>query len=656
MRPVAQALVPVRTSSRLALAVLGLAATAAAQRPGGVHLRSWNGELGLESEYRDESSRNRNGDEFQQKEWLLRESFGLRGHGDIYHPALFDLDGGARVDFDQRDIETDPGNTQQRSDTTNVYYDAMGWVLKEKPLNGDLYARRGRIDTRQRFFPTTTATTEVEGADLRYRDLWIPSALHYEQTRYVGRGRDVLRQNDSRWKLDGNRSDGSTTLNYSLERNDIDQETYDNHYVEQLARVNAGQLFGPEGVHSVTAGANHREQNGKLDSSYDQVNAGLHLQWLPELHSDHSIAFDHTTIEGDTSMASNRDTWNATSWLRHKLYESLESGLGVRYYRSDYDEGQTERRDGNLELDYHKQVPFGYVALGYHPTIYREKETGGSSTVPVVGESHTYTSGVPLILLSTGIDPTSIVVHDALTSTIYLEPADYVLVQLGPRYRLDIPVGSRIVPGTALLVDYVYQPNPGFTYEGISQPVSLTFGFGDFATLTLEYATDRVRLIDGEVDGNFGNSERKAARAWAGRWGQSVTVEYEDFESFITSTERVRAIAMSQVDLASDKTLTNAASWYRTRFKEQDYYETGLSLSSDLQWRVTQQFMTYGRAEYHKVDFHADTGEGYQFEAGFDLMMRKNTVSLLARYSVEEFDVASDQDSLFMHFQWKRVF
>ncbi|MFO1078077.1 MAG: hypothetical protein U1E73_10195 [Planctomycetota bacterium] len=650
-----RAAIAVRSAVAAVVAAVGFARALPAQRPGGAHLRSWLGALGFQAEWRDESNTNPNGAEISQTERLLRESLELRGHGDVYHPALLDIDAGVRTEFDQRVLSTDPAGADQRSDSVNFYYDAMARILKDKAINGDLYARRGRLETRQRFFATTTAVTSTEGADLRDRDLWIPSALHFEHTRYEGHGRDTYRQSTTRWKLDGSRSDDRDSISYSLEKNVIAQQTYDTKYDELLARANVGHSFGSAGEHSFTLGANYRDQSGDQSSLYEQASGGLQLQWLPTLHSDHSLSVEHSELNGGAAAGATRDGLIASTWLRHRLYESLDSSIGGRWYVNDFEVGRLERRDLEGELEYRKTAPFGSIGFGYHPTLYRENESG-SGIVPATGEPHTFTLGVPLFLDGSHVVATSVFVRDAITTTVYALTADYLLVAVGDRLRLDVPVGSRIGDGTALLIDYLYEPSPGQTAEGLSQAVSLTFGFSDFATLGFEHSTDRVRLVSGIDDGTIGNSRRNAVRGWLGQWGQSLSAEYEDFDTFVSSTERVRVQAMSQAAPSEDTTLTHTAQWYRTRFKELDYVENGLSLTSDLQWRLTPIITAYGRAEYHRADYRTDTGHGYEFEVGFDLQGTRNTITLDARYAVEKFEVASDEKLLFFQFTFRRLF
>jgi hypothetical protein len=337
------------------------------------------------------------------------------------------------------------------------------------------------------------------------------------------------------------------------------------------------------------------------------------------------------------------------------LYESLESTLGGRFYDVDYDNGGLQRIEGNLVLDYKKLTPFGSMGIGYAPTVYREQEEG-SGEVPVIGEAYTYTPGVPIILASNSVVASSVAVRNANSGTIYQQPGDYVLVPMGVQLRIDIPVGSLIVAGTDLLVDYTYEPNPGRTYEGVARPVSVTLNFGNYASLALEHGVDRVWVKEGVDDGTIGDTRRDAARGWLGQWDQSLSVEYEDFDSFVTSTERVRTYAMSRIELDSDISLNTTANVYKTRFKEQDTRERGLTLASDLQWRVSRPLTAYARIEYHRIDYTADFGVGFMFEAGFDYRLYKNSITLDARYAVEEFDVASDLELLFVHLTFRRVF
>ncbi|GAB4154964.1 MAG: hypothetical protein Fur0037_23460 [Planctomycetota bacterium] len=630
-----------------------LAAGLAAQQPGGIHLRKWSGELGFEYEFRDERSRSSFGRDLHQRENWLKELLGIRVEGDIYHRKLLDFDIGTSLQLDQRDISTPSGGPSQWSNTADVYYDGQGVLLRDKSISADFYARRGRLDTRQRFFATSTADLTDFGGNLRFKEIWIPSVLHYEDSRYIGHGLDTLRQNTQKVQLEGNRLTEWSSIQYSLERNDVDQASFGTRYRESVARASASQRFG-DGRHSVRAGGYYREQTGDQQSRFKEADGMLHLQLLPELYWENQIVYDTSEITNGTT--SKRDDIEVYSVLRHRLYESLDTALSGRYNKDEFDAGDFRRLEGSFEMAYRKRTSFGAIGLTYRPTVYRQEETGGSLPVPVIDEPLTYTAGVPMFLRFFNADPTTVFVTDSLGTTNYVQPADYVLVQEGPRTRIDIPVGSRILDGATILVDYTYDPSPDKTYRSVTHDVGLSLEFGNYANLAFEHATENVEILSGMNDGSIGNSERNAVRARLAQWDQELTAEYESWENIFAPYERTQVGALSRLQLASDKQWHNSARWYRTRFRDLQGEEYGVTLNSTLDWRISNPVTAFFRAEYHNVRYRIDKGDGYLLETGLDYRVQNTTASADLRYTVEDFDIASDQNLFYFLFSFRRRF
>lgn len=623
--------------------------------PGGVHLRGLTGELGLTAEWRDESSSSTNGNQLQQRERLLREIIGVHALGDVYHPALLDFDLGVELSFDQRDTDSGSQGTNQWSNSVNSYYDGRVAILKEKSISGDLYARRGRLDTQQRFFATSIADTSAFGGNVRFKEIWIPSVLHYEKNSYTGHGLDQLRQNNEQWSLEGSRNGEETTASYTLQRNNINQESFRTHYDESVARADLGQRFGGDMAHIARVGGYFRDQTGDLNSRYLQGNANLHLQWLEDLYSEHTAMVDRSEIDTLTASTT-QDTLDLSSSLHHQLYDSLSTGLGGRHYRSKSGQGHSERNQGDLDVNYRKQTSFGSLGINYQPSLYQQDEVGSTSPVPVLDEALTYTVGVPLLLRFTGAIASTVVVTDATGTVLYVEPSDYVISPTGAFLELLIPIGSRIADGNTLLVDYVYDPSPDRSYRGLSQNVGVAFEFGDYAALNLEHFNDRLELIEGLDDGTLGNTRRNVVRGRVYHWEQELSADYEDFENRNNPYERVQVQALSRLALSDDMRWSNTGRWYRTRFKQLGGEDRGITLSSTLDWRVGRPTLLYVRGEYHDVTYRADSGQGWMVESGLDFRTRNNTLTLEARYTSERFEIASDQDLLYIQFVFRRIF
>ncbi|MBL8732669.1 MAG: hypothetical protein JNN13_09905 [Planctomycetes bacterium] len=625
-------------------------------RPGGVHLRKWSGLLGLSAEYRDESSTSASGAHLAQDEWLLREIVGGRLIGDIYHPALFDFDAGLEVSFDQRTLSA--GETEnQESRGVSLYGDVRGEILQEKGTSGDVFGRRSRTQTRQRFFATSMADVTSWGGDVRFKEFWIPSVLHYENNSYEGHGYDRLRQNNDQWQLQGTRTTEWNTITYTLQHNNINQVSFRTHYDETFARAEYATRFGSAGDHQFHVGGYWRQQTGDLETLYEQVNTGLRLQWLESLYSQHDAALDHTEIDSAlTAQPSRQDTLDLSSSLHHQLYDSLQSGVGIRKYHGEYGAGESDRLQTDFEVDYRKKVPFGVFGAYYHPSQYRQEEQSGTEAVPVLDEAHTYDLTRPLVLQFPYVVDGTIVVTDGLGTTFFGLGIDFVPMLVGGRTELLIPVGSQITDGTALLIDYVYLPSPDRTYEGLQQDVGVSYDFLDWAALNLDHATEDLTILTGPDDGTLSDTRRDSARLRVFHWDQEVSADYEDYRNRNGSYERSQLSAASRYALSDTVRISHGGRWYRTRYRELGGEDQGFSLTTSLDWHLDRSTQLYARGEYHDVTYRRDEGTGWMLEGGFDYRIRNTTLTLDIRYTSERFEFASDQDLLYAELVFRRIF
>lgn len=620
-------------------AAAALAASAQAQQTGGVHVRDFDPRLRFGFEYRDER-RSSPFSSIETKERTFREDLLLRLRGDVYHRRLCDYDLRAELGLEQTQVDTTGDLTDRSLDGSNIAYDLRTHWFEELPYNGTLYALRRETRTRQTLFRTTEALVSEYGASVAARDWWIPSRLEVRQYDYDGRGADTNDEGRKTASLEGLRQQDGSIYEYALRYNDVNLRSGGRQFDDLEAFAAASWQLGDDPRDRLFTTGRWREQRGDLDASTSQASAAANLQWSETLESTHQIEF----LGSDSGAAGGRnDTTRVESALTHHLYDSLVTELGGEAQHNDFDGGKLDRYGGRLDLRYKKDLSFGRFNLGYRHDEFLQDEQSALQPTTVLDEPHTATLGTPIVLDNFGADPASVVITDATGLTLYLEGPDYRLNVVRGRVEVEIALGSSIVPAQALLIDYVFLPRPSVRFHSTGNGISAGLRVGEWLGFELGMIERTQDLLSGTDNGALEDERTRTAAVDLGTSRASARAEYEDRDSSFSALERVEYSASAQLPSPDAFAWFVTGSTFRTRFKEDDRIERGVSASTSLDGTIGDATRTGVRAEYRKLDLRTDEGTGWLVEATLGHRLRQTTLDLRLSYGEEDFVVASDQ-------------
>jgi hypothetical protein len=601
-------------------------------------LRSTSGEFRVEGEAWDENRVNQQ-TRRDRTEKGLREELMVRLLGFYYDPLLLDYDLRVRMGLEQIDIDSTTDDTRLSIDGDNLSIEGRAFLFKEKPYSAELYSSRQETRTRQLLFETTEAVITEVGVNLDAKEWSIPSRLSFSTYEYDGRGLDRYGEKRDTVSLEGRRRDEGSFVQYTLERNDVVLELGQAYTDTSLVGSTMHTLSEDgEPESRLQTSLQWREQTGAIDNENRGASVSYHHGWAENLSADHDLQYGLASTAGASS-----ESFNLSSGLNHQLFSSLSSGVIGRAGRFSFDQGNIDTVGGAVQINYRKETPIGNLSLRHVTDGYLQDQGDLQGKVPIVDEPHLYEFGVPIYLENTAVDHLTVVVTDDQGLVLYTRGLDYTLVRDDVRTRLDIPVGSLIVEGQTILVDYLYAPIPSQRFRSVSQSTRLGLRVPGILDFDLGYGEVDQTLLAGLDDGTLTDILRRTAGLRFFPWGTTVGAEYEDYDSEFTPYERVSYFGSVVRPVGDSGSLNLTLGRFDTRFKDDLQRESGTTVGAALMSSIGQRTTSELRAAYREIDYRTDKGAGYQLELGVKHRFQALTLSLRVRYSDEEFEVADDQ-------------
>ncbi|MFQ5504243.1 MAG: hypothetical protein ACE5F1_05515 [Planctomycetota bacterium] len=623
---------------------------------GGFRVRKYDGELRLGAEFSDEK-RVSSFSTTSEVEKSLREDLMLHFSGDYYHPRLLEYDFRVELGLEQRSEDERTTGTERSINSSNLGFDLQTFLFRQHPYAARVYSQRTEARTRQTFFETTEAVVMESGADLRAKEWWIPSRFHYHHFTYNGKGADTNKETRDNFLLDGTRVSATSRLAYAAQLNDVRLESFGKRFDDFDLFGSYTQNLGQDRRNLLNSSLRYRTQQGDVDTDNFNSTNNLHLQLSETLSSENLIEFDDSSSGGGVAT----ETLRGRTSVRHALYESLDTELFLEGLRTDFQGGRFDRYGPRANLRYQKKTVFGRLNLDYNLDLYEQDEESSSAQVSVLDELHVFTPGVPILLVNTGIVLSSILITDATGLLLFQPSIDYNASFTAGRVRIDIPVGSAILPGQTILVDYLFTPQPDKKFRNLSHSARVGVQVLDFASLDLGWSSQNQDLLSGVDTGTLEDARSRSVRLSLFQGGQSVGAEYENRDSTFTPFERHGLSATSGIPVSSDISWQTTATTFSTRFKGtrlkgEESRERGVNASTNLDIRLGSSMTFDLRAEYRKIDLRTDEGVGYLAEARLEYRYRSTSVGLQVRYSDEKFEIASDQEALYVLLTLRRKF
>lgn len=614
----------------------------------------------FDAEQRDETWSDPDpGSRFDRETTLLQSSVESSFRGSVYHPNLLEFLLRAQVGLDSEDSSGTPGQDYSNGETFLQSYTANLMFLREKPYAFQVTADKGTFRRDYDFFSTVQVDVQRYGVTGGYRAGKFPVSF------YVSRLEETIDDEDHPSVLNEDMAGGSirnvrtteefTELTYRHSRYDRQEgDAYRVDSSDDTLRLTDAEVMGQKNQ----ARLNSNLTWYNLDSSLGPYQSLYLQEWLankltPNLES--TCRYDFSRNERDEAVSEDH---NGSVGLRHQLYESLVSSVGVRGGRSS-DESEGNSLDKTIYgvsagEDYTKRLgAWGRLTAGYHVRVDQERWSGSGSSLDVIGESHTLFDGSVTLLSYPVTDLSSIQVRDATGTRIYLSGLDYTLVAHGDRVEIQRTFGGAIPNGATVLVDYDSSASSSSDFTTFGDDVSFRLDAMDgLFSLYGRYGRQQYSGDGAPLDQAYNDAVLGVEANW--QWFR-VGAEHEIFDAAETPYDATRLFQTMICHPTADSTINLDCRQTWIAFTDENRDDEFYQFIARYQVRLTRflSLNAEGGRQYSRE--YGDDRDATTVRAGADFALGKLTVS--ASYDRQQEDYRDeDRDRRVVHLKIRRVF
>jgi hypothetical protein len=650
----------------LLIVVAGSAEQSFAQQVRLMEINEISGYVELLTEVARERRESRNSDVWNATDLRLSEIVQVNLFGSVYHPRFLTYEGGVGVNFGQTKHWDDDSAL---SDGTLERADWRLDFLGQHPWGVSFWGSALDTDVERPFTRSYELDETRYAGKFEYRVGRLPFELSYQHwTRentssgLGGDGKVESTVDDYAASGEYYLNDSSTgTLSYVYS----EEENRGFDYTTQDASLTNTTILDTAWRRRLWATARwynqKKEQLG--DTTNTSARAVLDWQHSHTLWSGYSFDFDSNAVEGDGTQRVRN--YSGGSFLRHQLYESLTSTLeaDIRYEDAWYGTDTSYR--GTLREEYTKRLrEWGRLSLTAAPFVELIQRRPSEERGFQPDERQRMVGIQPVELRRPSIEASTIVVTDAVGSTIYVEGLDYTVAQSGSRSAatfLTRTLGSNIADGEEVRASYWFEV-PGesdILVSGLSMHASMTVR--NSLTLYWSYLDDNQRRLSGNPGRDLYSTLRNSVGVRLTRRGFRADAEFE----------RERSDLRSYWKLAQSLTLDlpGGSRWQASITGMHEYLDLEdpaerirrLALAARVQARLTRRMLLEVETAYALTKWKGDTGvnvydrNGLVVEGSITYAIKGIETEFGGRYSM--LDEREREDSIArLFFSVRRVF
>ncbi|MFQ5609770.1 MAG: hypothetical protein ACE5F8_05815, partial [Woeseiaceae bacterium] len=418
-----------------------------------------------------------------------------------------------------------------------------------------------------------------------------------------------------------------------------------------LANLNSNYSFsGSSRLTSTVFGLNSDSQVSK--SKTFLWSERLMVQHKPNLRSDYTARFDSRENENFRS-----DARILSAGIEHLLYENLTTRLELYSSNDDFNDGQVDVGEADLNFRYVRKIPTGVLSISNGYAYRLEDNNIDAASSQVLNESLSLTGSAQEFLARSNVDVASIVVTDATETVTFIEGIDYAVSIVGTSVSIERLIFGGIADGDTVLVDYVFATRAPFEADRFSSRFGVNLQL--WRTLRLYYNFSRIEedLISGTRPSDL--SDDRIRRLGASlRWRFSTTtVDYEVRDTVRTPLKRRRYQQSFAFRPTPSFSFGVSASYAKTDFLDTGSDSQAHGYAANLRWDLGR----WGRFEIDAFTRDID-GESQQIRSEGLVSrwsLRYGAWNLFARY--EDLDEADDlttqtRDRRLVTLQLSRIF
>ena len=233
------------------------------------------------------------------------------------------------------------------------------------------------------------------------------------------------------------------------------------------------ELLAPD-LATLLSRVQYFDRQGELSRSSLFIDEEMRLRHSARLFS--GLSFEARQLADFSGTETT--TQHVSAWLKHRLYESLDSEIRVLKVQSSSNLGETDLFGVDLRLDYEKRVPRGGKVLANIHLRHNNTDNLSGSGEQFVREQHITRFGIPIRLEEPFVISGSVVVTDELGTTLYEEGVDYELRTIAEFTEITPLPGGRIQDGQSVLVDYRVEAPSEVQFTTSNQDYRLAVDYG----------------------------------------------------------------------------------------------------------------------------------------------------------------------------------
>jgi hypothetical protein len=567
----------------------------------------------------------------------------LESRGWLYHPDLLLFSFGLEPQWKQQD--TAASDAFFRSDNDNFLgYFLDAHVLRQKSHSFKLFLRQSRNEFNSTLSPDNVSETDIA------RTVWIIKNKLFPTT-------VTVEKNDTNFDdFFSSRDDSNIFRIESKYVSDKHQLNLLSEYVDQLREIDVQRIDSKRSLLNMNSHYMFSDSTRltstifSLDSQSDVSDSRsflwserLMLQHRPKLRSEYNARFDsrkNNNFHSDTQFLSGA--------LEHQLYENLTTRIDLYTSRDDFDNGEIDVSEADLDLRYRRMIPVGMLAItgGY---AYRVEDNNIDATSSqILNESHVLVGTAQEFLAKSNIDVSSVIVTDITKTTIYVQGIDYFLGVVGESVVIERGLFGGISDGETVLVDYVFATQSPFKSDRRSARFGINLDLWQILQLHYNFSRVKEDLISGIRPSDLADDRiQRVGASLRWRWS-TTTAEYERRETIRTPLTR-RLIQQAFVfRMSRAMSFGASASYSETDFKDTGSDTQTVGIAGNLRWDMGR----WGRFEVEAFSRDID-GESQQIKSS----------GLISRWSVRygdwsgfvRYEDIDEMDDLTLQFRDRRL-
>jgi hypothetical protein len=567
----------------------------------------------------------------------------LESRGWLYHPDLLLFSFGLEPQWKQQD--TAASDAFFRSDNDNFLgYFLDAHLLRQKSHSFKLFLRQSRNEFNSTLSPDNVSETDIARTVWIIKNKLFPTTVTVEKNDTTFDDFFSSRDDSNIFRIESKYVSDKHQLNllseYVDQLREIDVQLIDAK--RSLLNMNSHYMFS-DSTRLTSTIFTLDSQSDVSDSRSFLWSERLMLQHRPKLRSEYNARFDsrkNNNFHSDTQFLSGA--------LEHQLYENLTTRIDLYTSRDDFDNGEIDVSEADLDLRYRRKIPVGMLAItgGY---AYRVEDNNIDATSSqILNESHVLVGTAQEFLAKSNIDVSSVIVTDITKTTIYVQGIDYFLGVVGESVVIERGLFGGISDGETVLVDYVFATQSPFKSDRRSARFGINLDLWQILQLHYNFSRVKEDLISGIRPSDLADDRiQRVGASLRWRWS-TTTAEYERRETIRTPLTRRQIQQAFVFRMSRAMSFGASASYSETDFKDTGSDTQTVGIAGNLRWDMGR----WGRFEVEAFSRDID-GESQQIKSD----------GLISRWSVRygdwsgfvRYEDIDEMDDLTLQFRDRRL-